>query len=72
MGARPMVVVYTATTKLDSGTAHIPFAPYLRGALYFTKALKLSQLLVIDLTLRALTQPKTRAFTTANGSSLPA
>ena len=66
--ARPMVVVCTATTKLDSGTAHIPFAPYLRGALYFTKALKLSQFLVIDLTLRALTQPKTRAFTTASGS----
>lgn len=62
MGARPMVVVYTATTKLDSGTAHIPFAPYLRGALYFTKALKPSQFLVIDLTLRALTQPKMRAF----------
>ena len=42
-----------------------PFRAYLRGALYFTKALKPSQFLVIDLTLRALTQPKTRAFTTA-------
>lgn len=49
-----------------------PFRAYLRGALYFTKALKPSQFLVIDLTLRALTQPKTRAFTTASGSSLPA
>ena len=49
-----------------------PFRAYLRGALYFTKALKPSQFLVIDLTLRTLTQPKTRAFTTASGSSLPA
>lgn len=66
---------YTATTKLNDGIVLLPLqysALARAGALYFTKALKPSQFLVIDLTLRALTQPKTRAFTTANESSLPA
>ena len=62
---------YTATTKLDDGIVLLPL-PYsalaYAGALFITKALKPSQFLVIDLTLRALTQPKTRAFTTASGS----
>lgn len=56
---------YTATTKLDDGIVLLPLsysAFAYAGALYFTKALKPSQFLVIDLTLRALTQPKTRAF----------
>lgn len=56
---------YTATTKLDDGIVLLPLsysALAYAGALYFTKALKPSQFLVIDLTLRALTQPKTRAF----------
>ena len=35
---------------------------HLYGALYFTKALKPSQFYEIDLTLRALTQPKTRVL----------
>lgn len=56
---------YTATTKLNDGIILLPLqysALARAGALYFTKALKPSQFLVIDLTLRALTQPKTRAF----------